>query len=211
MNRIAIILPYFGKLPDYFGLFLNSCKENPTIDWYLFTDDRRTYAFPSNVYVEYMSFSDLKSFFQEKFDFDICLNTPYKLCDYKPAYGYIFSDLIKDYDFWGYCDLDLLWGNIRKFLPDGEIIKYDKVGHLGHLALYQNAQEVNTIFMAEIEGRHRYKEVFSCEGSCVFDEWGEWSINRILLHLKKKLWIWNDFFDVYAYDENLTRVVFSFG
>lgn len=54
-----------------------------------------------NVKWYFKSFSELQELFQSKFDFPILLNTPYKLCDYKPAYGDIFSKYLGGYDFWG--------------------------------------------------------------------------------------------------------------
>jgi len=30
--------------------------------------------------------------------------------------GLIFEDYVAGYDFWGHCDLDVVWGDIRKFL-----------------------------------------------------------------------------------------------
>ena len=47
---------------------------------------------------------------------NINLRSPYKLCDLKPAYGYIFNNLLKDFDYWGYSDLDLLFGNLDELL-----------------------------------------------------------------------------------------------
>lgn len=41
MTKIALILPYFRGLPDFFQLWLKSCGANPSIDWFVFTDDRR--------------------------------------------------------------------------------------------------------------------------------------------------------------------------
>jgi hypothetical protein len=41
------------------------------------------------------------------------LSNPYKLCDYKPLYARIFSELVAPYDYWGWGDLDVLYGDIR--------------------------------------------------------------------------------------------------
>ena len=38
MKSIALVLPYFGKFPDYFKLFLKSCKKNKSVDFLLYTD-----------------------------------------------------------------------------------------------------------------------------------------------------------------------------
>ena len=43
-----------------------------------------------------------------------------KLCDYKPAYGLIFEDELIGYDYWGFCDTDILLGDIYQFLEDYE-------------------------------------------------------------------------------------------
>ena len=43
MTKIAVILCYFGKLPENFSLFAESCRRNATIDFLLFTDDTPTH------------------------------------------------------------------------------------------------------------------------------------------------------------------------
>lgn len=205
MQKILIILPYFGKFPSYFPLFLQSCRYNPTIDWLLLTDIQETYDYPENVQVVCTDFSSIQTAFQQKFDFPIVLHQPYKLCDYKPAYGYLFSEYLDGYDFWGHCDLDLIFGDLRAFFPDEQLAMYDKVGHLGHLTLYRNTPEINTLFMATLDNRQRYREVFTTEQSCIFDEWDDLSINQMFLRTGKRLWLWNDFFDAYPHDDNLVR------
>lgn len=206
MQKIIIILPYFGKFPSYFPLFLQSCRYNSTIDWLLLTDIREPYDYPKNVQVVYTDFPAIQAVFQEKFAFPIVLHQPYKLCDYKPAYGYLFSKYLEGYDFWGHCDLDLIFGDLRAMLPDEKLVMYDKVGHLGHLTLYRNTPENNALFMTTVDGRERYREVFTTEQSCIFDEWDDLSINQIFLRAGKRIWLWNDFFDVYPHDDNLVRV-----
>ena len=97
MKSIAYVIPYFGKFPKGFELFLMSCKNNPTIDWLIFTDDKTKYEYPENVKVFYDTFEEIKKRVQQNFDFEIVLDKPYKFCDYKPAYGEIFQEELKDY------------------------------------------------------------------------------------------------------------------
>lgn len=207
MKKILLILPYFGKFPEYFQLFLNSCRENSTIHWLLVTDVEDVYDYPENVQIVRKTFSQFREEVQKKFDFPIALESPYKLCDYKPAYGYIFGDYLNGYDYWGHCDLDLLFGDLRKFFPDKELEKYDKIGHLGHLTLYRNTPEINSLFMAEVDGVERYRQVFATNHICVFDEWDDLSVNRMFLKAGKRLWLWNEYFDAYPSDDNLVRVI----
>ncbi|WP_368731163.1 DUF6625 family protein [Lacticaseibacillus paracasei] len=37
MKKCCFVIPYFGNFPNYFQLFLNSCKKNPHYDWLFFT------------------------------------------------------------------------------------------------------------------------------------------------------------------------------
>ena len=66
--RIVLIVPYFGKFPNYFQLVLNSCRLNEDlIDWYFYTDDHTEYSYPSNCFVHYCTFEEMKERIQKKF------------------------------------------------------------------------------------------------------------------------------------------------
>ena len=71
--------------------------------------------------------------------------------------------------------------------------EYDKIGHLGHLSLYKNQTEINTLFMRTLYNRADYKEVFSTDRIWIFDEWGEVNINAIFQAYDKKVFYWNEF------------------
>ncbi len=174
MEKCIVICPYFGRLPKYFRLWLESCKQNDFITFEIITDDDTHYDTPSNVHIRIESFENFVDQMQNVFDFPICVGTPYKLCDYKPAYGYIFSDLIEEYDFWGYCDFDLILGDLRRFID----FRYDKINYLSHFCLIKNTPELRSAFMTEDE--ISYKEIFSTNIHMVFDEEGEYGFNRIL-------------------------------
>lgn len=170
MKKCIIILPYFGKFNNYFNLFLKSCELNPDFNWLIFTDDKSEYNYPANIRVEYMSFSEFREIVQKKFDFKIALETPYKLCDYRPAYGYIFQEYIKEYQFWGYCDCDLIFGKISDFISDDMLKNYDKLFTVGHFSILRNTAEVNTTFMNSINGMEYFKTVYSDNNNFAFDE-----------------------------------------
>lgn len=180
MKSICYVVPYFGKLPDSFGLWLMSCRYNPTVNWILFTDDKTEYDYPDNVKVYYCSFDEIRSRIQSHFDFPIVLDRGWKLCDYKLAYGDIFAHELEGYDFWGNCDVDLMWGDIRKYYTDELLEKYDKIGFLAHSTLYRNTPQVNTRYREIIEGEMDYITAFSEAQGHAFDEVG---IEAIYKHL----------------------------
>lgn len=183
MKRICFIVCYYGKLPEYFKVWLASCEKNETIDFMVFTDDKYDEKLPSNVSIIQMSFKEIKKRFQAIFDLDICLNSPYKLCDYKPAYGEGFYDYIKDYDYWGYCDIDLIWGNIRKFLTDTVLDMNQRILTRGHCSIFRNDKTTNTLYRCLIDpGCQNYRDVYTTDENRSFDEWSEhlgWGISEI--------------------------------
>ncbi|MBP5772759.1 MAG: hypothetical protein J6W35_01680 [Eubacterium sp.] len=167
MSKIILINCYFGKFPEDFDCFLKSCEKNNTVDFLFFTDDTRS-DLPNNVKIINTSFEALKEAIQSKFEFEITLNSPYKLCDYKPAYGCIFEEYINGYDYWGYCDIDMVFGDIRSFLTEEVLETYDKIYQFGHLTLYKNNTVNNRVFMDE--GEPFYKGAFQTDVITVFDE-----------------------------------------
>ena len=68
MKSIAYLVPYFGKLPAGFKMWLLSCAANETIDWILLTDDRTVYNYPNNVKVHYCTYDSIKERIQNKLD-----------------------------------------------------------------------------------------------------------------------------------------------
>lgn len=187
IKEAVFIIPYFGKFNNYFQLFLNSCSYNEKFDWLIFTDDKTKYIYPDNVKVIYCTFLEIQNKFKNKFDFDISLERPYKLCDFKPTYGYVFYDLIKDYRFWGHCDTDIIWGKIDNFITSDAMDKYDKIGILGHCTLYRNTYENNTSFLKKLDGVNRAKEVLMSSENNSFDEEFNSSINNIFESLGKEI------------------------
>ena len=170
MKKCCFIVAYFGKLPNYFQLFLKTCSYNKNFNWLLFTDDNTDFDYPDNVEKIQISFEELHEIVQSKFDFHIKLDKAYKLCDFKPAYGYIFEEYISDYMFWGHCDIDTLMGNLDNFITDDILSKYDKIFALGHMVLYKNSFENNRIFMTDMDNQCWYKESFTNSEVTIFDE-----------------------------------------
>lgn len=212
MKKVCFIIPYFGKFPNYFQLFLNSCRYNSNYNWLLITDNNANYDYPKNVKKIIISFTSLKKKIQSKFDFKICLSAPYKLCDYKPAYGYLFEEYLTDFDYWGHCDLDIILGNLDHFLP--QILKdnYDKIFTLGHFQLYKNTKENNRMFMEKFNGLSLYKDTFSTDRINVFDETrgDNVCINDIFIHEGLKVYQKDLSFNIKVTPTRFTQVKYNY-
>lgn len=171
-RSIALITCYFGKLPWYFDYFILSCQHNPTVDFIIVADDITcTKTLPQNVKLIIKSLNELSGLASEKLGFAIDVKCGYKLCDFKPAYGVIFSDILGGYDFWGHTDIDIIFGNIRDFITNELMENYDLISVrpdwlTGCFLLYKNIEKVNQLF------RHSkdYKKVFCNDKHYCFDE-----------------------------------------
>lgn len=169
MKTIVVIFPYFGKLPPQYQMWRASALRNPSVDFMFFTDTDVEPA--KNIIVNKMQFSDFRQLVQKAFDFPIVLDRPYKLCEYKQAYGYILQDYIKEYDFWGFGDLDLVYGDLRSFFTE-DILTHKFLLGWGHLTLLHNDEDTNTYFMKQVAGYQNYKEAFTTSKITFFDEYG---------------------------------------
>jgi len=171
MTSVCIVGVYFGNFPDYFDLWLKSAEMNRSIQFKIFTDQQRE-DLPSNVTLEYMTIGQMRELASQKLGFSVCLERPYKCCDFKPAYGVIFEDYLADADYWGHCDFDLIWGDLRHYFDFYDLNSFDKFLPLGHLCLYKNNYENNHRFMLEGSSVGGYRLVFSDPHNFAFDELG---------------------------------------
>ena len=166
---------------------------NPTIDIYIITDNKETIENkPENVRIIHKTIEEIKDTAFEKLGFAVSIDSPYKLNDYKPAYGFLFPEIIKSYDFWGHSDLDIVYGDVRAFLPDEMLAEYDFISlrhdyTSGCFCLYRNNQKMNTLFKRSKD----YELVLSSPKHYCFDEcnfaWDELTAGRSILELNTEI------------------------
>ena len=188
---IRLVLPYFGERPSYMPLVLKSMAHNPDIHWLVITDEPVVDA-PPNVSVRLCTFADLVTRIQSHFDFEISLERPYKLCDFRPAFGEVFREELAGYDFWGHCDLDVIFGRVRDHLPP-EALDADKILIQGNFALYRNTLDAARWFRHEIEGIS-FREVMTNPAAMHFDEMA--GMHYILRELGVRYWEQKVIFDI---------------
>lgn len=171
-NSIVVITCWYGKYPWYLPYYLHSCAFNPSIDFIIITDNKeKPDNVPENVKIINRTLNDIINTTSEKLGFKINIDYPYKLCDFKPAYGFMFPEIIKDYTFWGHCDLDLIYGDIRGFMTEEFLDAYDYISlrddyTTGCFSLYRNTELLNNFFMKSKD----YQQVFSQPKHYCFDE-----------------------------------------
>ena len=117
MKRITILTTYFGKFNNYFDLWKNAVAYNNTIDFKLITDNDVNDV-PSNMEVIKMGFVEIEKKISSFFDFPVVIGNGYKMSEYQPIFALIFPELVEGAEFWGYCEMDLILGNLRHFFTD---------------------------------------------------------------------------------------------
>ena len=212
MKKCCFIIPYFGKMPNYFELFLKSCAFNQDYDWLIFSDDQEKYNLPNNVKIIYMTFEELHTMINNKIGMDCTISEVHKLCDYKPAYGMIFEEYLNNYKFWGHCDLDIILGDLNDFITDKMLNNYDKIFCLGHMILYRNEYSINRMFMQPINGESLYKKVFNTDKTLIFDETfgGKENIDTIFRTYKKRVYSEDLSFNVKIFPSKFVRTKFEY-
>jgi hypothetical protein len=173
-KSIALLVCYYGTFPWYFNYFIHSCKYNPTIDFFIITDETiDAKLLPGNVKHIYKTINDINLLATKKLGFEINLTSayPYKLSEFKQAYGLIFSELLTGYDFWGQCDTDVIFGNIRDFITNDLLENYDLISVRpewvpGCFFLFKNILKMNTLFSKSKD----YKKAFTSAEYLNFDE-----------------------------------------
>ena len=148
---IILLVPYFGKWPLWFDYFLLSCRFNSSIQWLFYTDCPVPKSAPSNVSFKEISFTAYKKKVSNTLGIDFNPDNPYKLCDLKPALGFVHDSDIANYDFWGFSDIDLVYGDLRQYYTAERLSKYDLYSThnrrvSGHFCLMRNTKKMREAF-----------------------------------------------------------------
>lgn len=172
-KKIILLIPYYGSWPEYIQIYNATCKNNPLLDICFITDLKPFHNPSENIFFYSLSFPDLKKRIETVFNIDIARHTPYKLCDFRPAYSIIFSDLVRNYDFWGYGDIDLIYGNLTSFITEDVLKENDIIAfrpdHLhGPFTLYRNCDYINNLFRRS----ENFNDIFTDPEYRSFDEFG---------------------------------------
>lgn len=206
MKKITLLAPMFGDhFPNYFPLLLDSMKNNPEIQFVLPTDIDFNHLYtnlPKNIKFRRTTLAITQKKLERITGCRVILTKAYKICDYKPMYGMLFDDLIGDSEWWGYFDVDIIFGDISHWLTEELLASVDRIFTRGHLTLFRNVSTNNTLWkhnfrLPEVPS---YQEVVSSPAIYAFDEWG-WGKNkgRGLSYAINKLNLVNQYDNEYAF------------
>jgi hypothetical protein len=172
-QEILLIMVHFGKLPPAIELTLETCKFNPHVQWLFVSDQVPPVSLSRNITFIRSSLEEFRKLVESKLGLNIPLRNPYKICDFRPAFGIIFSDHITGFTYWGHCDADVIYGDVYRFLSPLFPNRFDIISTLdfrlnGPLTLFRNSEKVNQIFRRHPEYVKFFKDP---KNLYVFDEY----------------------------------------
>jgi hypothetical protein len=178
-HRIVILIPYFGDWPEWMNFFIESCRANRSIDWILIGDADPPENRVANVSYVQTTFDQYKQLLSERLGTRVVADNPYKLCDIRPALPHVHSEIVSDYDFVGFGDIDVIYGDIRAFYDADVLDRYDLISShpdrvSGHLCMMRNIPEMTRAY-ARARG---WKQAVGRQEHFGFDERGLYNLFR---------------------------------
>lgn len=199
MKKVCVIIPYFGRWPVYFGLFLDGCDRNPDVDILFFTDLEPPARVPGNVTFHPFTLDRVNQAIRTSTCQVSNIKRPFKLCDVRPAYGLLFQKYISSYDFWGWGDIDVVYGNLSPWLSDdvlaNDVISFRNRWLSGSLTLVRNTNYLNKLFLQSPD----IGKLFASDEYFGFDE-----ISKCWSEIRTK-----PIRDITFPNDNFTRIVIS--
>jgi hypothetical protein len=170
-QELIILILYFGKWPEWINLFVESCKWNPEVRWLLYTDCGVVENKADNVEYVHLGFDDYKALARERLGIKFDPPDPYKLCDLRPCLGQIHQREIAGHRFFGYGDIDVIYGNIRRFYTDDVLARSNTISThperlSGHFLVLRNTEDIRRAY----ERIPSYRDLLEQPGNKEMDE-----------------------------------------
>lgn len=211
-HRLAIVIPFIGEgpeaVPPYLELFCTAAAGSAALVDFLLIhsgvlDGYHGDNCPDNV--RFISLSTIDEFARHlvrvvdhKAEEDIALGGsrdmlakilakhiikyPYVLVEFKPALGHIFADFLQGYTHWGYSDLDILFGDLERWITPDELNEFDIVTYgygdqnriylRGQFTFHKNDDKINQLwrlcdYLSDMD--KRFNDVMSGEKHLHFE------------------------------------------
>jgi hypothetical protein len=149
--RVALIAIWLGPPPAFLPAFLRSCETNPGFDWLIFADwSVDEIPLPPNVRLFRASRAGIVARCFRTTGLVPHLDDVNKLCDLRPHYARIFQHEVAGYEYWGFCDLDCVWGDLESAygapIADGvDVVTSRKEVLAGHFTVIRSGSPIEAL------------------------------------------------------------------
>ncbi len=136
MTEKLLIVPWHGPLPEWFGLWAQNVRRLAKYGFHVLLDTNE------------QEFAERA---REALGVVYPLGDGRKTCDYRCALGEMYRDEIRDYEFWGHTDIDMVYGRVEEFVTDLFLAELDIHSNhptyvSGPWTLYRNTPYIYGLF-----------------------------------------------------------------
>ena len=117
---IVVMIVYFGEHPPWLPITLHSMAANPRVSFVVVNDRPPPAVLPANVHFETISFEGMHARLSSIASRRVSHSFTYKANDYKPLLPALYPLLVEGYEWWAWSDLDVIFGDLLKFLAIAE-------------------------------------------------------------------------------------------
>jgi hypothetical protein len=148
--KALVIIPWFGPFPAWMNAFLTSCAPVSRVDWLIVHDAPAPPRGPANVKFVSLSWDAYRARFSERCGIELPSAPNYKMCDAKVFLGAVFEDALAEYDYFGWGDLDLVYGELDAFLEPllgkHSVISFHRDLLSNHFVLFRNTPVMRNLY-----------------------------------------------------------------
>ena len=117
---LLIMSVFFGPLPPWLPLTLHSMAANSKVDFVVVGDAPPPAIVPPNVRFERVSYQQMQQNLATITGRSVKYTNTYKANDIKPLLPALYPSAFMGYEWWGWADLDVVFGDLLKFLALAE-------------------------------------------------------------------------------------------
>ncbi|KAL1504532.1 hypothetical protein AB1Y20_010934 [Prymnesium parvum] len=116
VRALAVFIVFFGDLPPWLPLTLQSMAMNANVSFIVITDATAPALLPPNVHFEKISFEAMQVRLRELTGGGVNYSFHYKANDIKPVAAELYPHLAAAHEWWAWADLDVVFGDLLKFV-----------------------------------------------------------------------------------------------
>ena len=173
--RVKLFSTWIGERPEWYNLFESQWARFQSVSW------ENVIPWFADIPVSKMGKKQLtwlNARVKDGLGLEAYKNVD-SLCDLRPCFGELFADRLRGFEWWGWCDVDVMAGDLDKMLPDlltdCDVLNFKPNYLSGCFVLFRNMLETRNLWRT---GKDHYS-VFASQSYYVWDESGSPRFNDI--------------------------------
>ena len=120
-SPLVVMIVFFGALPPWLPLTLHSMAANERVRFVVVGDAVAPAVLPANVRFEHITYRAMQARLSVMTGATVAYPNTYKANDIKPLLPALFPRLIEGHAWWAWADLDMVFGDLLRYLRLAEL------------------------------------------------------------------------------------------